>query len=86
MNAHMKQWMVTATSGEQTELAITAGTSRGHLYQLSSGERTAGPQLAQRIEAASKMLRKINKKLPILKRSQLCPACGGCEFAKKCGG
>lgn len=86
MNPYVKEWMTLATSGEQAELAAVAGTSRGHLYQLSSGERTAGPQLARRIESASRILRKVNKRLPVLKRSALCPACGECEFAKRCKG
>lgn len=84
MNQSMKAWMALATTAEQYELAGTAGTSRGHLYQLSSGERTSGPDLAKRLELASKFMRQQNHKLPILHRAELCPACGECEFANRC--
>lgn len=86
INKQMKAWMSAATTAEQEELAAAANTSRGMLYQLSSGERTAGPALARRIELASKGLRRENPKLPLIRRTELCPACGECEFAKKCGG
>lgn len=85
MNKPLKEWMTLATAGEQAELAQIADTSRGQLYQLSSGERKAGPTLARRIEIASIAMRKKNKKLPILHRADLCAACGVCEFAKRNG-
>lgn len=84
MNRYVKQWMVLATAQEQAALATAAGTSRGHLYQLSSGERNAGPALARRIETASKTLRKTNKALPVLHRAEVCEACSDCEFAARC--
>lgn len=86
MNPKLKKWMRLATAGEQAELASIAGTSRGHLYQLSSGERRAGPELARRIENASKRMRKLNRDLPVLRRTELCPACGECEIVKRCRG
>jgi hypothetical protein len=86
MNEAIHHWMTLATAGEQAELASIADTSRGHLYQLSTGERRAGPELAGRIATASRALRSRNKKLPLLRRSELCPACGECEFAKRCKG
>lgn len=86
MNKALKNWMTLATSGEQAELASLAGTSRAQLYQLTSEERTASADLASHIANASKALKKINKKLPLLRRSELCPACAECEFAKRCGG
>lgn len=80
----IKAWMSNATTGEQIKLAKAAKTSRGHLYHLSSGARTAGADLAKRLEIASTVLRNANKKLPLLKRTELCPACGSCEYAKRC--
>ena len=82
----MHAWMTLATSGEQAELASLAGTSRAHLYQLSAGERTTSAALAGRLASASRALRQRNKKLSPLRRSELCPACAECEFAKRCGG
>lgn len=76
--------MVAATAGEQAELASIAGTSRANLYQIASGERNASADLAVRLDRAARALRRTNKTLPLLPRSKLCAACGGCEYAKKC--
>jgi RNase P subunit RPR2 len=87
VNQKLKNWMQLATVSEQTELAKAAHTSRGQLYQLSSGQRSASPLLARRIELASKAVNKRHPHLPLLLRAELCPACGECEYARKhCAG
>lgn len=83
----VKAWMAAASKEEQQELATLAGTSRGQLYQLSSGRRTAGPDLARSIELASRQMAKVTRgRLKVLKRTDLCPACGACEYATGCKG
>lgn len=83
----IKQWMKLATTYEQAQLAKKARTSRQVLYQLSNQVRTASPELAGRIEAAAKELRKKSKgRLPVLTRADISPVCGGCPYAQKCKG
>lgn len=73
----LKAWMGEATRTQQETLARLAGTSRGHLYQLSNGLRKAGPALARRLEIAAKRMN------TTLDRRDICEACGRCEFAKR---
>lgn len=80
----LRKWMAAASPVEQTELAKRAKTTRGHLYQLSSGHRTASAELAGRIEIASIAMRMKNDKLPLIDRASLCAACAACPYAKKC--
>lgn len=83
----LKNWMRFATTTEQSELAKQARTSREYLYQLGNGVRAASPEIAGRIEAAAKKLRRLSKgRLPILTRADLSPVCGGCPYAMKCTG
>jgi hypothetical protein len=42
------------TVPEQHEMAKLAGTSRGYLYQLAAGDRTAGGRLASALVKASR--------------------------------
>lgn len=81
----VKDWIAAANKTEQEQLADLAGTSRPHLYHLSAGRRTCGPELARELETASKQLALLTRgRLPVLKRTDLCPACGRCEYAAKC--
>src|SRR5690348_12369784 len=83
----VKDWMAAANKTEQQQLADLAGTSRAHLYHLSAGRRTCGPDLARALELASTQLAEASRgRLPVLKRTDLCPACGRCEYAAKCSG
>lgn len=83
MNA-MKKWMAAATVAEQEELAKLAVTSRAYLYQIAIGHRIAQAELAGRLETAAATLRKRNKHLPKLLRTELALVCEGCPYAKKC--
>lgn len=84
-NAIMRNWMQSATAEEQAALALNSGSSRPYLYKLARGERTASAELAGAIEQAAKGLRAKSKgRLPRLLRTDLCPACAGCPFAKRC--
>lgn len=85
MNVRMKDWMEAATAEEQKALALQAGTSRRYLYRLAEGVRVASADLAGSIEQAAEPMRKVSKgRLPRLLRTDLCPACSVCPFAKKC--
>jgi len=83
----MKVWMAAATVDEQELLAKKAGTSRGQLYQLSSGNRQASAALAGAIERVTADMAKQSKgRLPKIVRTDLCEACRGCDYAAKCLG
>lgn len=69
----VKRWMEKATKDEQIKLARAAGTSRGYLYQLSSGNRHCGSELARKLQHHADELRKENKELPRIPQVQLCP-------------
>lgn len=86
----MKRWLAVATPAQRKRLANLAKTTEGTLRQIAGGYRTrgklqAGPELARKLEIASTKLLSESKGLPVLWRSDLCPACGACEFAKACG-
>jgi hypothetical protein len=73
----MKAWMEKATKDEQLALAKAAKTSRAYLYQLATGHRQCGPELARSLEAAALKLKEVNPKLPELTRAKLCPKIWG---------
>lgn len=81
----VKAWMEAASTDEQNALADAAGTSRGHLYHLATGRRICSADLGKRLEIAADAMRAYNPDLPRLKRTDLCPACAACEYARKCG-
>ena len=90
-STQLKHWMTTASTPEQNILAERVGTSRQYLYQLTSTSpavrREASPQLAKRIEEATKALHVESKKrLPVVYRTDLNSACRACEFAQQCLG
>lgn len=77
MTNPVKRWMEKATKDEQTKLAKASRTSRGYLYQLSSGNRNCGSGLANRLEYHADEMRKANTDLPRIPRVELCPAAFG---------
>ena len=86
MSLHIRDWMAEATSSEQEELAKLAGTSRGYLYALAAGNRTASVDLAARLEGAAVPIRRKSKgRLPKLSRVAFSTTCGSCPFAMQCG-
>jgi hypothetical protein len=81
----LQKWMACATPQEKSKLAIHSKISRGALQWLAGGYRTAGkvqasPEVARRIEIASKRIQR--EGLPVIRREELCPACARCEYAK----
>jgi hypothetical protein len=81
------QWMRAATADEQELLAVNAGTTRGHLYQVSNGHRYFSPEKAADVARESeKMHRASGKRLPILYVTDLADACAKCQYAQKCLG
>lgn len=88
MSKYLKDWMRAANAAQQEELASRIGSSRNYLYHLAGGFRTASPELAQLIEhhTADMQRRPGGKELPLVFRTDLAPACAGCDFAKKCLG
>lgn len=81
----LKKWMKVATTAEQEDLATFGGTTRHYLYQLSSGQRLCGSELAGNLEFAAENIRKRSKgRLPRLTRADLSPVCAKCKYAEKC--
>lgn len=83
----LKAWWQAATPEEKRRMAQLAGTSVESVHQMAGAYRTEGelrltPEKARGLELASKKLAR--KGLPVLRREILAPACGQCEFAKKC--
>jgi len=86
-----RKWWSAATPAQKRRLARLAKTTVGSLHQLAGSYRTKGvlhasPELARRIEiGAYKMARMPGQPaMPQLLRTELCPACGRCEFAQRC--
>jgi hypothetical protein len=80
-------WMSKATPEEKQALAHAAQTTLGTLRQVAGAYRTNGAlsvsaDLAAKIECATVSLAARNPKLPIILRTQLCPTCAGCDYAK----
>lgn len=83
----LKIWMRGATADEQSALAAAAETSRGHLYQVSSGHRSFSPGKAALVERATVALAASSGgRLPVVWRTDLAPVCAQCEFAQRCMG
>ena len=83
----LKIWMRAATAEEQTLLAAAAETSRGHLYQVSSGNRLFSAGKAALVERATvAMAKTAGDRLPVVWRTDLAPVCANCEFAQRCLG
>lgn len=86
-NPQFKLWMQAATTAEQNRLARAAGTSRGFLYLVSSGNRRFNPVKAAAVERASAAMHEASKgRLPLLYRTDLAEACAECEYARRCLG
>ncbi len=85
----MKLWIQVADTGELAKLALLSGTTVGTIQQIAGSYRTDGEPtvrsgLAGRIANASDMLRRSNKKLPRIVRTDLSPECRECEYAQRC--
>lgn len=81
----LQKWMTKATPQEKVKLAIYSKISRGALQWIAGGYRSKGkldtsPVAARRIELAAQRIHR--EGLPVLKREDLCIACGRCEYAK----
>lgn len=87
----LRAWLDVATKDEKKRLAADAGTSTGTLAQIAGGYRTGGAAniragLARKLEKAASALRKQNRALPPLLRTDLSPECCECDFAQRCLG
>ena len=85
----MRVWMQAASANEQSKLAELSGTTIGTLQQIAGSYRTGGNPtvrsgLAGRIQSAANDLRKKNKSLPVVLRTDLSPECRDCEYAQRC--
>lgn len=81
----LQTWLKEATIPERNKLIKLAKTTLGGLRQLVGAYRTGGklhatPELAALVEKAAAKIH--HEGLPIVKREDLCPACGKCELAK----
>jgi hypothetical protein len=54
MNDHLRDWLANATNDRRQEVAASAKTTLGHLWQLAGGHRKASADLAERLQDASK--------------------------------
>jgi hypothetical protein len=80
-------WMRAATADEQELLAVNAGTTRGHLYQVSNAHRSFSPEKAADVARESEKMHKASAgRLPILYVTDLADACAGCQYAQRCLG
>lgn len=88
----LRVWMDAASTNERRQLAELAGTTLGTLHQIAGSYRNKGglptvrAGLAVRLEHAAGRLRKINRNLPVLVRTDLSADCRGCDFARHCLG
>ncbi|MAB24950.1 MAG: hypothetical protein CMK78_11465 [Pseudomonadales bacterium] len=53
MNNHLRDWLAQAPNSRRESVAAEAGTTVGHLWQLSGGHRRASAELAMRLQKAS---------------------------------
>lgn len=54
MNAHLRDWLAANTPAARESVAVAAGTSVAHLWQLAGGHRKASAELAERLQEASR--------------------------------
>ena len=73
--------MKLSTRAQKQRLAKLAKSNYHYLYQVLSGDRTAGAEFAASIEKAS---RKMDIALPVLTRGDVCNVCADCPYYKKC--
>ena len=83
MQNKLKDWVAKATMSERRRLCELASTTLEAFMQMVGAYRTKGvvsvePETAARLEAASLKM----PHLPVLKREDLCLACGKCELAR----
>lgn len=53
MNDHLREWLASATASRRQQVAESAKTTVGHLWQLAGGHRKASAELAERLQDAS---------------------------------
>jgi DNA-binding transcriptional regulator YdaS (Cro superfamily) len=53
MNDHLRDWLASTSNDRRREVATTAKTTVGHLWQLAGGHRKASAELAGRLQDAS---------------------------------
>jgi hypothetical protein len=85
----MRVWMQAASKAEQIRLAELSGTTIGTLNQIAGSYRTGGEPavrsgLAGRIQTAALTIKRKNKLLPAILRTDLSPECRECEYAQRC--
>lgn len=79
MNPLLEHWLKMSPD-EKRVLAEDTGSTVNSLHQIAHAYRTAGelvvsPDMAKRIEIATG---------GAVLREEMCPACGACEFVKRC--
>lgn len=84
----MKGWVAVASIDERKRLAELAASTPEQLMQVAGAYRNNGtpnalPEAAKRWEEASIELHASNSKLPVMRREDLCLACGNCDLAKQ---
>jgi hypothetical protein len=82
-NAPLLTSLRSASASQRNSVTISAGTSVDYLYQLAGGSRVASAELAAKIEHAVADLRRGDRTVAEVKRTDLCPACAACEYAQE---
>lgn len=78
-------WWNRSTPEQKKVLAELTGSTVAALHQAAHAYRSAGslritPDFAARIEKASGQI----EGLPVLRREDLSPTCGACDYARGC--
>lgn len=83
----LMSWWEAATAAEREALATALQTSPKYLHHYATGRRSVSAGRGIVLERETKALHKATGgRLPIIYRTDVVPACRGCEFARRCLG
>jgi len=77
----LRAWLTKGSAEEKRTLATLSGISTAMLDQYAGEHRKPSATAARKIELASARMAKTHE-LPVIRRQDLCEACGRCEYAK----
>lgn len=85
MSTNFKDWMRSATTTEQKELAEMLKSSVPYLHQIANGTRAPSARFAVSMDECTKeMSRRSKGRLPHIQTGDVCSACLGCPYFQKC--
>lgn len=77
-----KKWWKKATSDQRHDLVKRIGSSYIYLHFVVTDQRKLGPEMAMRIEGATREINKSHPELPIIYQPQICHICSDCPYTK----